>query len=82
MTIDERLDRLTQRHEALTQSVELLAHMQQEHERQAIAAHQRFEEEHRKTQVLLAQVTENIDRLANIALAHEHRISELESPPN
>lgn len=25
MTIDERLDRLTQRHEALTQSVEILA---------------------------------------------------------
>ena len=25
MTIDERLDRLTERHEALTQSVELLA---------------------------------------------------------
>jgi archaellum component FlaC len=25
MTIDERLDRLTQRHEALTQSVEVLA---------------------------------------------------------
>jgi archaellum component FlaC len=26
MTIDERIDRLTERHEALTQSVELLTH--------------------------------------------------------
>ena len=29
MTIDERLERLTERHEALTQSLELLAGMQQ-----------------------------------------------------
>ena len=34
MTIDERLDRLTQRHEALTQSVELLAQMTQGNARQ------------------------------------------------
>ena len=26
MTIDERLDRLTERHEALTQTIELLTH--------------------------------------------------------
>ena len=32
MTIDERLDRLTERHEALTQSVELLVHQQQKNE--------------------------------------------------
>jgi hypothetical protein len=29
MNIDDRLDRLTERHEALTQSVELLAHQSQ-----------------------------------------------------
>ena len=34
MTIDERLDRLTERHEALTQSVELLLRESQEHTRQ------------------------------------------------
>lgn len=32
MTIDERLDRLTERHEALTQTVELLAGMQRTNE--------------------------------------------------
>ena len=32
MGIDERLDRLTERHEALTQTVELIAHMQQKNE--------------------------------------------------
>jgi hypothetical protein len=34
MTIDERLDRLTVRHEALTQSAELLSRESQEHTRQ------------------------------------------------
>ena len=32
MTIDERLDRLTERHEALTQTVEIMASMQQRNE--------------------------------------------------
>jgi hypothetical protein len=32
MDIDQRLDKLTERHEALTQSVELIARMQQKNE--------------------------------------------------
>jgi len=34
MTIDERLERLAERHEALTQSVEILARTTQEHSQQ------------------------------------------------
>ncbi len=34
MNIDQRLDRLTERHEALTQSVELLFKQSQEHDQQ------------------------------------------------
>lgn len=34
MTIDERLDRLTERHEALTQSVELIARTTSDNARQ------------------------------------------------
>jgi len=34
MTSDERLDRLTERHEALTQSVEILAQTAHEHRQQ------------------------------------------------
>ena len=34
MTIDERLERLTERHEALTQSVEILARTTREHSQQ------------------------------------------------
>ena len=67
MSIDERLDRLTERHEALTQTVEIIAHMQQKNEGLI-----------EKTQVLLAQVVESIDSLARIAHGHEQRISGLE----
>ena len=74
MTIDERLDRLTERHEALTQTVEIIAGMQQKNEE----AHSANEEAQRKNQVLLAQVMEGIAGLARIAHAHENRISNLE----
>jgi uncharacterized protein YktB (UPF0637 family) len=71
MNFDERLARLAERHEALTQSVELIAHLQQKNE-----------ETLEKNQVLMAHVIENIDRLARIAHAHEQRISGLEHGPS
>lgn len=67
MTIDERLDRLAERHEALTQSVELLTHVQL-----------KSEETLEKNQILMAQVLESVNSLARIAHAHEQRISHLE----
>jgi len=74
MNIDQRLDRLTERHEALTQTVEIIAAMQKKNEE----AHQRNEEAHRKNEILLAQVMESIDSLAHVAHAHEQRITRLE----
>ena len=67
MTIDERLDRLTERHEALTQTVELLGHL-----------HRKNEEALEKNQVLMAQVIESINSLPRIAHTHEQRLSNLE----
>lgn len=68
MTIDERLDRLTGRHEALTQTVELLAHQQGKNlEAQA------------KNETLMAHLMETIGSLARIAHSHEQRLSDLES---
>jgi hypothetical protein len=66
-TIDERLDRLTERHEALTQTVELIAAMQRENEARfaQIAANQERDAEH-------------INALVRIAEIHEHRLSGLE----
>jgi prefoldin subunit 5 len=60
MTIDERLEKLTERHEALTQAVDLLAAMYQQNERR------------------LTQVLDAINRLANIAEAHDVRLDDQE----
>ena len=70
MTIDERLEKLTERHEALTQTVELIARMQQ-----------KSEEGQQKNEVLLGHVIESIDSLARIAHAHEQRITDIEDRP-
>ena len=74
MDIDQRLDRLTERHEALTQTVEVIAGMQVKTEE----AQQRLVEAQRKNEVLIAQVMESVNGLARIAHLHEHRITELE----
>ncbi len=71
MTIDERLDRLVARHEALTQSVELLT--SDLHEMQT---------ENRRRDALLAValmgMAEGIDKLSRIVESHERRLSRLE----
>ena len=58
MTIDERLDRLTERHEALTQTVELIAAAQIKNDER------------------MAELTETMNRVANIIIAHEQRIKD------
>jgi hypothetical protein len=60
MTIDERLDRLTERHEALTQTMELIAAAQVKNDER------------------LGQLTDAMNRVANIIIAHEQRIEHLE----
>jgi hypothetical protein len=76
MTFEERLDRLVERHEALTQSVELIAHLQQKNE-ETLEKNQVLMG---KNQVLMAQVIESIHGLSRIAHAHDQRISDLERP--
>jgi hypothetical protein len=68
MTIDERLEKLTERHEALTQTVEVIAAMQLANDKQIAG-------------MLAAskQDGENIRALARIAEIHEHRLTDLES---
>jgi prefoldin subunit 5 len=64
MNIEESLEKLAERHEALTQAVDLLAGMLQENERR------------------MAQVLDAINRLANIAEAHDVRLDDQEHPPD
>ena len=67
MTVDERLDRLTARHEALTESVEMLTR----------GIHEM------KSRVdditgLVGDIAEGTARLLHVAEIHEKRISKLE----
>lgn len=71
MNIDERLDRLTERHEALTQTVELLARQAQETER-------RLASQSEQTERRLDRIADFLDRLGRIVEGHERRISGLE----
>ncbi|MGA8030018.1 MAG: hypothetical protein WB992_22970 [Bryobacteraceae bacterium] len=82
MTIDERLDRLTERHEALAQSLEIiagmLAGMQKENEK-AIA------ELTGKLSELTGNMTELTGLVKTIGMAvlnHERRLDNLEKPGN
>ncbi len=67
MTTDERLDRLTDRHEALTQSVELL--LAETRELRAIAA------EHTEN---LKVDSEHIRALVRIVEIHDRRLTDIE----
>lgn len=63
MTIDERLERLVERHEALAQTVELMAATTNTQTAQIASLIQAIDRD-----------AENIRSLARIAEAHEHRI--------
>ena len=67
MTIDERLDRLTERHEALTQSLELLTRDVRD-----------LTTNLQKLESFTSDIAEGTARLLHIAQIHEHRITRLE----
>jgi archaellum component FlaC len=67
MTIDERLEKLVERHETLTQTVELLAREMQEM-KSSIEGIKSYTNE----------IAEGTARLLHIAEIHEHRITRLE----
>jgi hypothetical protein len=71
MTIDERLERLTERHEALTQSVELMAAENRGRDEKADARMG-------KLISLIEKLAGSVDKVAQIAANHEHRIDRLE----
>lgn len=81
MTTDERLERLIARHEVLTGSVELLtADLRSLNASvEALSLNVRaVSAAQGKTQTMLAQVSEDLRTLANIAQMHHDRITRLE----
>ncbi|MGI8989533.1 MAG: hypothetical protein ACR2I2_08105 [Bryobacteraceae bacterium] len=77
MTVDERLEKLTERHEALTQSVELLAH--------EVSTLAREMDSLRVSSLHLVATAredgQSIRALARIAEIHERRITDMEGGP-
>jgi hypothetical protein len=74
MTIDERLERLTERHEALTETVELIAASQAKADERV----EKVTADIGKLTALMAETDRFINRLAHIAEAHEQRLDHLE----
>ena len=79
--IDQRLDRLTERHEALTQTVELIAPAQMKNDERMGKLTERMEQ---LTETMghlterTSQVMDTMNRLGNIIIAHEERLEHLE----
>jgi len=79
MTIDERLERLAERHEALTQSVELMIAENRERDAKAAAAVAASEQKFEVIRQTFLTCLDSIQSLERIATAHEARIGRLES---
>src|SRR5664279_1633311 len=69
MTLDERLERLTERHEALTQTVELMALENRQ-------AAERMVAENKQRDRRLGEIMEGIASLLHVAEIHEHRLDQ------
>lgn len=81
MTIDERLEKLTERHEALTQTVEIIAIMQRDNEKRMGVLEQSMTTLSGTTSRLeasMATLSETMNRLANIVIRHEERLDTLD----
>jgi regulator of replication initiation timing len=77
MTLDERLERLTERHEALTQSVELIvAENRQAAENLAAMAaeNKQLAAENKQRDRRLGEIMEGIASLLHVAEIHEQRL--------
>lgn len=74
MNIDERLEKLVERHEALTQTVELMAHEDHERDRRMDQLTGRVEH----ITGTLERVVEAIGQLVHVAELHERRLNNLE----
>jgi hypothetical protein len=67
MTVDERLEKLVERHEALSQTVEIIAGMQRDSQK-------RFDQVTHNFEIVL----DSIKHLETIATSHEDRLEDLE----
>ena len=71
MTIDERIEKLTERHEALTQTAELMAAENRDRDL-------RFSKQMDQLGKQMGEVMEGLARLLHVAEIHEQRIGRIE----
>ena len=76
MTIDERIEKLTERHEALAQSVELLSGDVRQQSQNIDKLGEDVRQQSRNIDKLVSAMTD----LIAVARMHERRISDLEAP--
>ena len=78
MTIDERLEKLAERHEALTQTVELMMAENRDREKADREREKLNRDRAQAVDRTMDQIMEGMARLLHIAEIHEHRIERLE----
>ena len=79
MNTDERLDRLKERTDAIAQSVELLATLHRDLERETAARFADTAAQFANTAARFNETLGFINRLAHVAEAHEQRLDHLDS---
>jgi chromosome segregation ATPase len=67
MTVDERIEKLTERHEALAQSIELKVHENRERD-------EKWDKRFAQLVSRMETVNSSIESLAHIAEPHQHRL--------
>ena len=82
MTIDERIEALTARHEALTQSVELLGSFHHDTDAAIQKLTENMEALDRKLTAQIAENADNISLISRLVLIHDKRLKDLESNAN
>jgi regulator of replication initiation timing len=76
MNLDERLERLAERHEALTQSVELMVAENRQAAEKMVAENKQMAAENKQRDRRLGEIMEGIASLLHVAEIHEQRLDQ------
>ena len=79
ITIDERIEALTARHEALTQSVELLGSFHRDTEEAMRKLDEKLTENMSAVASQVGQLATHMNTIAQFVIGHEQRMQKLES---
>jgi len=78
MSFEERLELIAQRHQALAETVEIVAGMQREAERREQERDAKLAKRDAKYNERFTRVLDVVEQLASVVQSHERRIQDLE----